>query len=134
MLPGQPGHGPRPRLGPLQPGHPRPGGRAQQGGGRGRTDLPPRLRPASRRHQQHPRRDHRDPHPDGTPRPRHPEPEGSRPPGSHGGPHEPQIQGPCGLHPGHLRLNGHRPATTRPGHSPRHPNVRRPGSRRPTPS
>lgn len=72
VLPGQPGHGPRPRLRPLQPGHPRPGGRAQQRGGRGRTYPPQRLRPAGGRQQQHPRHGHREPRSDGGPRPGQP--------------------------------------------------------------
>ncbi len=113
VLPGQPGHRPRPRLGPLQPGHPRPGGRAQQRGRHSRAGPPPGPRPTAPRHQQHPRDGHRDPRPEGTPPGRHPEPDGRRAPRGQGGAHQPQVHGPAitvSLLPAHRRT-----AITAPG-------------------
>lgn len=53
VLPGQPRHRPGSRLGPLEPGHRGPGGRAEQGRRHGRPGLPGRPpAPAPGRHQQ----------------------------------------------------------------------------------
>lgn len=92
VLPGQPGHRPGPRLGPLEPRHPRSGGRAQQGRRRGRGEPPQRSRTPARAQHQQARADHPQAHPEGGPVDGRVQGEGGRRPGGRGGHREAEVR------------------------------------------